>query len=183
MTHQRKVIRDEVVRRLVGQTPAGSRVSAARVDPYRNAELPAISVYTPSDAKDEGNTTAQVLSRDQELEVVVWVVHSDTSPAVDQLDAIAERVEAVMDADLFLGGAAGRDGLVLQSTETAIVTEMNGKQIDPYLGLMKMTYSIPYLTDRETVTATDDFKRSGTTTPVDGQPVDAAMQDLITVGT
>lgn len=188
--HQRKVIRDAAVTALLNHTPAGSKVKSTRVDPYRASELPAIAVHTPSDAIDEANTTSQELSRDLVLEVVAWVVDSDANPAEDQMDAMAESVEAAMDSDRYLGGACGRDGLVLQSTEMAIASEMDGRRFEQPRGVLRLTYTAPYLTSRVAQGALADFSTAATTTAINGLPVDTAdppvdnaIRDVIAIPT
>ena len=178
--HQRKVIRDAAVARLAGATPASSRVTAAQVDPYRTAELPALSVYTPSDAVDEERTTQQVLWRDLDLEIVGWVVDRDASPAQDQLDALAEAVEDAFNADLFLGGAVGGGGLAYRSTETAIVAEMDGRRFDIPRGLIKITYAARYQTNPFRPTTPNDFLTAQVTTQANGAGADNAITDTIT---
>lgn len=152
--HQREAIRSAVISRLSGNTAAGTRVSDTPVDPYPNrpGELPAISVYTPSDEIDSDFTTPRELWRKLDLEIVAWVVHSDSSSAAHQMDDLASSIEGIMDTDLFLGGACGGDGLVLSSTETAVIKDLDGRRIERPLGLLKMTYTIPYSSDRSTVT-------------------------------
>lgn len=178
--HQRKVIRDAAVARVTGVTPAGSRVSAVQVDPYRTADLPALSVYTPSDAVNEEETTQQVLWRDLELEFVGWVVDRDASPAQDQLDALALAIEAAMDADLFLGGAVGGNGLSYRSTDIAIVAEMDGRRFDIPRGLIKITYSARYETNRFPTTTPNDFRTANITTQVAGAGSDNTITDIVT---
>jgi len=178
--HPRKVIRDAFVSRLTGATDAGTRVTSSRVDPYRTADLPALSVYTTSETKDDDNTTQQVLWRDLEIEVVGWVVDHDANPAADQLDALALSIEATMDVDIYLGGAIGGDGLMLQSTEMVIVAEMDGRRFDIPRGLIKLTYSVQYETNRYQPAIVTNFSRAGVTTQIAGASADNVISDLIT---
>jgi hypothetical protein len=178
--HQRQVIRDAVVQRLTGATPAGSRVTVSQVDPYRTGDLPALTIYTPSDTTDLEQTTQQVLWSDLDLEIVGWVVDRDASPAQNQMDAIAEAITAAMDADLFLGGACGDKGATLQSTEMVIVAEMDGKRFDAPRGLIKLTYSIPYTTNRFPTATVNDFATAQITTQANGVAENNVITDTIT---
>lgn len=178
--HQRKIIRDAVVQRLTGATPVGSRVTSFRVDPYRTADLPALSVYTPSDPTDDQETTQQVMWRNLDVEIVGWVVDKDTSPAEDQMDAIAEAVEAVFDADVSLGGACGGRGAYLQNTEMVVVASMDNERFDAPRGLIKMTYSIPYTTDRFRPATLNTFATAQVTTQANGAGANNVITDTIT---
>lgn len=186
MAHPRKLIRDAMIAALRNATPAGPRVTNTEVDPTRIQGLPALSVYTPSDPTDDNISTSQELWRNLDIEVVAWVVHSDASPAVDQMDGIAETVEAIFDADRFLGsapGVVGGQGLALTNTEAVVISEINGQRLAQKIGLLKMTYTAPYLTSRVVQGTLADFRTAATTTQVTGATVDNAAQDVIAIPT
>lgn len=181
MAHQRKQIRDAVVARLANATGAGTRVSATRVDPHKRGELPALSVYTPSEQVDpDGALTApRELTRDLQLEIVGWVAHSDALPADDAMDALALEIEAALDSDSYppLGGLAG--DLILTGTTMDVLGE---ERSDVLVGVLKLTYSVTYRTFVDTSVATDDLLRVGATTQVIGGVADTApITDLVTV--
>ncbi|HEY6038260.1 MAG TPA: hypothetical protein VIV58_28455 [Kofleriaceae bacterium] len=105
MAHQRKLIRNAVAALLVSaNTAAGARVKATRVEPNREQELPAISVYTLSDETDRASAdTAPIeLTRELKLEIACEVKHTDAYPVDDRMDDIAEQVEAAMASDYWI---------------------------------------------------------------------------------
>lgn len=142
MPHQRKIIRHAVVAALVNATAAGGRVKATRVDPHKKGGLPAISVYTSSEAVEEANAAPLELTRDVALEVVGWVADSDAVPVDDAMDDIAEQIETVLSANRYLDGEAA--DMVLQSTVMQVREENGGS--DPLIGVVVLTYSVTYRT-------------------------------------
>lgn len=176
--HQRKVIRDAVVAALVGQTAAGARVTPSKVRDHRVIQLPAISVYTLSEPIDQDSMSRRParLKRLLSVDVAIAVAHSEANPADDQMDAIAEQVEAVMDADPFLGGVCGYDGLVLANTDIEINDEA-----DPPVGVARLTYTVPYDFDATAEPVLAEFLTAASTTIVDGATEENAAQDIIQV--
>ena len=178
--HQRRIIRDAIAAQLIGKTAAGPRVTRARVDPHQRRLLPAISVYTPSESVDPDSMTRRPreLTRELAVEIVGWVAHSEANPAIEALDDLAEQIEAVIDIDPYLGGAAGLGGAVLQSTEVKIEGEDNS---DLLVGVVVLTYTVPYVTSPAATAELAEFLRAGVTTVVDGATVDNAANDVIEV--
>jgi hypothetical protein len=178
--HQRRIIRDAIAAQLIGKTAAGPRVTRARVDPHQRRHLPALSVYTPSESVDPDSTTRRPreLTRELAVEIVGWAVHSEAYPATDALDDLAEQVEAVIDLDPYLGGAAGLGGAVLQSTDVKIEGEENS---DLLVGVIVLTYTVPYTTSPPPAAELAEFLRAGVTTVVDGATVDNSPTDVIQV--
>lgn len=177
--HQRRVIREAVVTILTAAaTSAGARVSKTRVDPHKKTELPALSVYTLSETTDPDseNTAPRELLRTLKLEIAGWVGHTTALPVDDALDALAEQIEAAMDADPYLGGAAGDS--ILEATEITIKEDDRG---DPLVGIITLTYSITYRTFVDTTVAADAFERGAVTTRIVGAGVDNAANDVIEV--
>lgn len=177
MAHPRKVIRDAVVTRLLGVTSAGTRVSSTRVDPYRETELPAISIYTPREPVDpeSSSTSPRELTRTVSVEIAASVAHSDALPLADAADAIAEQIEAAMDADPYLGGVASDS--ILEGTELSIPNA----SADPLVGLIVLTYVVTYQTQPGAITATDDFLQAGVTTQIVGAGSNNVIEDLFEV--
>lgn len=178
MTHPRKIIRDAAVTLLTGATSAGTRVTPTRVEPHKKTDLPAISVYTLSEATVDDNDGAapRELTRVVNLEITGWVAHVATLPADDAMDALAAQIEAAMDADPYLGGAAGDS--ILQGTELTIIDDG-----DPLVGVVTLTYAVTFRTTPGDPADPDDFLLAGVTTQVGGAGLDNAVEDLIEVQT
>lgn len=179
MAHPRKLIRQAVVTLLTNVTAAGARVSKTRFDPHRKSQLPAISVYSLSEPVRPGSaeTAPRELTRDLKIEIAAWVPHTDAIPVDDAMDNIAEQIEAAMDADRYLNGAAGES--ILESTEMAVV-EDDGKS-DPTIGIVALVYSVTYRTTQGE-TATDDFITVNSTQDIVGGVVDTVpIVDQFTV--
>lgn len=174
--HPRKIIRDATVARLIrAGTAAGARVTPTRVDPHKKHELPALSVYTLSEQTGpEDDTEPRELWRTLKLEIAGWVAHSAACPADDALDALAEQIEAAMDADRYLDGAAGESLLV----GTEITIRDDG---DPLIGILTLTYEVTYRTTVAAPNDLDDFLRAASTAQVGTAAVDNAPRDVIQV--
>jgi hypothetical protein len=176
VAHQRKIIRHAVVDLLTkAGTSAGTRVQATRLDPHKKSELPAISVYTmrepvaPASAEHE----PRELTREVEVEISGWVAHSDAYPVDDAMDDLAEQIEAAMDGDRFIGGAAAES--ILESTELAIQGEGA-----PLIGIVTLTYTVTYRTS-PAAPELDDFTRVGVTHRIVGTSDDNAAHDTFVV--
>lgn len=106
MPHQRKVIRDYVVSRLLNNTAAGVNVYANRVQPLISNgwmnQLPAIIVYTMDETGDIFNAAPREYERTVQL--MVEIQGSAASDLDDALDAIADDVERILLRDDTLGG-------------------------------------------------------------------------------
>lgn len=180
MAHPRKLVRQAVVALLTGATSAGARVDATRVEPHRKTQLPAISVYTLSEESTPESATSapRELLRIVRVEIAGFVAHSDAVPVDDAMDNLAEQIEAAMDADRYLSGAAGES--VLERTEMQ-VREEDGRS-DPLVGIVTLTYAVEYRTE-PTVGPLDDFLRATATHALaDGLPGDTVpASDSFTV--
>ena len=177
--HHRTVIRHGIVAVLTGATNAGARVQGSRIEPYRDTELPAISVYTAREPiePDSGADAPRELTRELRAEIAIWVALNGAAPdPFDPLDDITEQVETVMDANRFLGGAAGDS--VLEDTEIRIHDDRG----DPLLAVATLTYVVTYRTTPG-VTATDDFLVADTTTQIGGAGADNTARDQVNVRT
>ncbi|HET7500650.1 MAG TPA: hypothetical protein VFK02_06585 [Kofleriaceae bacterium] len=175
MAHPRKLVRDAIVAALAGKTSAGPRVQATRIDPYKRTELPAISVYTLAEQVDSVSaaTAPRELTRALTVEIAGWIAHSAAHRIDDAMDELATEIEAAMDADPYLGGAAG-DSL-LESIDQSFQDEG-----DPLIGVVVLTYSVTYRTDQGQ-TAVDDFLTAGATTRIVGADDNNAIHDVIVV--
>lgn len=176
MAHQRKLIRHAVVAQLLDRTAAGARVVANQTEPWKNVQLPCIGIYTPEETVDEDKTQRpRELIRGLALTIVGWALHTDANPAVDALDDLAEQIENVIDADPYFGGTAGLDGATLTGTETAF--EDDERHADPLIGVIRLSYFVPYTTTPK-VASLDDYLRTGVTTQIDGAAANNTVSDL-----
>ena len=138
MAHVRKQIRDRVATIL--KTDVGlvkRRVYTTRVHPLNDTNLPAISVYTGSEASERMNAGVTDMIRELTLDIDIYV--RETSKFDDDVDAIAVQVEEALAGDFTLNGLAKFS--VLTSTEI----QFDG-EADQILGIAKLTYSIRYVT-------------------------------------
>lgn len=166
MAHPRKLIRHAVVALLTGATAAGVRVKATRAQPNRKSQLPAIGVYTLREpVEDTGDSAPRELTRMVKVAIECWVEDTALIPFDDAMDDIAEEVEAALDADRYLGGAAGNS--VLESTDLSF-----DDGADPLLGIVTLTYSVTYYTTPAVGTLDDFLRAKATHQLVDGIPGD-----------
>ena len=138
MAHVRKQIRDRVA--LTLKTNVGlvqRRVYTTRVHPLNDTNLPAISVYTGSEASDRMNAGETDMIRELSLDVDIYV--RETSKFDDDVDAIAVQVEEAMANDFTI------NGLAKFSTLTSTEIQFDG-DADQILGIAKLTYSVRYVT-------------------------------------
>jgi hypothetical protein len=182
MAHPRKLLRYEFVARLMGaSTLAGARVSATRVDGLRKGQIPAISVYTLRESNDVDlakTAYPRELTRTIDVEVTAWVPHTDALSADDAMDDIAEQIEAVIDADPYLGGLAG--DCILKDTTMQIVEDNGGS--DPLVGIVTLTYSVTYRTSPEAPGDLDEFITANALHQIRSGVADTAPSvDLFTV--
>jgi hypothetical protein len=103
MAHVRKQIRDAVVTAVTGLTTTGSNVFRSRVFPLETTKLPALCVFTKSEAV-AFDTLHIPRSINRVLEIGVEAYVSGTSNYDDTLDTIAVEVEEALAADVTLGG-------------------------------------------------------------------------------
>lgn len=153
MAHQRKLVRQAVVALLTNATSAGARVFDTRRAPHKRSLLPAIVVYTlrEPDVVESGEAPRE-LERVVRAEIAGYVADTEAVPLGDAMDDLAEQIEAVMDANRYLGGAAAES--VLESTEMMVPTEDD--RSDPPVGIVVLTYAVTYRTE-PTVGPLDDF--------------------------
>jgi hypothetical protein len=101
MTHPRKAIRLAVIEQLkIGVPSVSDRVFKSRAYPMGRQELPAICVYTLTEPNEELTLRGRLERR---LALAVDIYARATEAPDDELDDIAEEVEAAMNADRSLG--------------------------------------------------------------------------------
>lgn len=137
MAHVRKQIRDRVENILRGATLATGGIFASRVYPLTQAKLPALTIYTGSEASGLQSMGTRTLARDLSLIVDAYVRVTDTFD--DDVDALCVQVEEIIAADYTLNGLA--KNTVLSSTEIDFDAEAERP-----VGVARMTYTIRYVT-------------------------------------
>lgn len=138
MAHVRKQIRDRMEAVLSGAVAlATGGVYASRVYPLTQAKLPAVTVYSGSEASALQTMGSKTLARDLSLIVDAYVRVTDTFD--DDLDALCVQIEEAVAADYTLNGLA--KNTVLTSTEIDFDSEAERP-----VGVARMTYTIRYVT-------------------------------------
>ena len=133
--HSRTQIRDHVVTQLAG---IGATVSKSRIHNLQTADLPAVIVYTLSEA-----SVPVTIKRTQErtLQLIIDIhVRSIAGDVDDDVDALCVEVEKAIEADWQFNRLALRPALV--QTEIGISGEAEGRH-----GLAQLTYAVVYRTD------------------------------------
>lgn len=134
---KRQQIREEVQAMLIAaNTSAGANVYSNRVSAFWRSELPSISIFmrdeeaTPRDLANKSYVRKASLS---------FEIHAEAVESLDeQLDKIADEIEAAIVADQSLGGT------VLGSTLLSTEIELAGEATTP-IGVLTLTYQITYV--------------------------------------
>lgn len=138
MPHVRKQIRDQVASVLTaGVALVSSRVYPSRVYALSENKLPAIAVYTASEASSLMSFQPPTLTRTISLTVDIFLRATDTFD--DDLDAICVQVEDAIGADFRVNGLAKQ--IILTGTEI----DYNGEAEMP-VGIVSMTFEVGYVT-------------------------------------
>lgn len=159
MAHPRKLIRQKVVELLTGKTVAQDRVYGERIDPINSKhKLPAITVSIPDDAvsSDSTNISPRELEREPTIQIEGWLAR--VANIDDEMDDLAEEIEAVMHDDPYLAGTVGRQGIYQEDTETQVILHAGRT-----LGLVTLTYGGAYYQSVPEPPADadlDDFRRA-----------------------
>ena len=134
--HIRQKIRDEIYTAILGLSITGTNVFKSRTIPLDSDYVPGLVVYTGNEELDsEEGRQARVQNRN--LDIIVTGYDRLKAGLDDQLDSIAEEVEAAV-----LGATYTTIvGIDLLSIETDI--ESGAEQ---YTGEITLTFSVPYLT-------------------------------------
>ena len=99
MTHVRQQIRDDIVTTLTGLATTGSNVFRSRIFPLEETNLPALCIYTKSEAS-EYDTIGLPRSVNRVLDVAVEAYVKGVSNYDNTLDTIAVEVEDNIGLDL-----------------------------------------------------------------------------------
>lgn len=140
MAHPRELIRKQAVIMLLGNTLAGTKVFASRVEPFISRsweqELPAIVVYTMDESAEIYSAAPREYLR--KVELVVEIHAAGTETLDDTLDTIARQVEMVLMADDTLGDTVND----LQYTRTRMVLRDEGETL---IGGCRISFDAQYL--------------------------------------
>ena len=138
MAHVRKAIRDRFISTLTSDvTLVKTRVYGSRVYPITEENLPAITVYTGSEASSRYNMGVTDLIRELSVEVDCYIRAADTFD--DDMDAICVQVEEAIAGDFTVNSLA--KGATLTSTEI----NFSGDAEQP-IGIAKLTFNVRYVT-------------------------------------
>lgn len=140
MPHPRKLIRDAAKALLLGQTVAGTRVHKTRAVPLRGGKLPALTLYTTSEAVDPSSQRTSPRELKRTVQLVIEGAVKATAPGEDiedALDALAKEVERALHRDESLAGTA--DDSILTGTE--VETAEEGEAV---FGVVVLTYAVTY---------------------------------------
>lgn len=136
--HLRRQIREAVATTLAAGPGLAGRVTATRLIPYHQDQLPQVAIYTV-DEESTLDGTSNTLVREMSLQVeIVFAANAGLDTALDDL---AETIEVEMAADRTLGGRAY--DCVLRNTRFAIHGEGEQKT-----GHGVLTYTVTYRTAR-----------------------------------
>lgn len=138
MAHVRKQIREYFGTQLTGLTTTGANVFESRVYPMQSAKLPALLIYTTSEASEESSFSKN-RTMDRTINVQVEGFVRTISNFDDTLDLIAEEVEVALLDDPTLGGLA--INTVLTGTEATY----SGDSEQP-VGTIILTFEVHYRT-------------------------------------
>lgn len=105
MAHVRKLIRDNITTTLTGLATTGSNVYQTRLFALGENKLPAICIYTKSEAT-EYSTITPPRSQMRNLDVNVEFFVKGTANIDNSLDQIALEIEEALYTDLTRGGYA-----------------------------------------------------------------------------
>ena len=140
MAHVRKSIRDRFEARLKSQVSlVRRRVFASRVYPIDASKLPAITVYTGSEASGLHNMASGTPDLMRNLSVTVDCYVRITETFDDDVDAICVQIEEAIANDFTVNGFA--KDVVLNSTEI----DFSGEAEQP-VGIARMTFVVRYIT-------------------------------------
>jgi hypothetical protein len=141
MPHVRQQIRDRIASDLTTGVPlVANRVYTSRVYPLTEANLPAITVHTGSEASSLMAMGTVTLTRSVSISVDAYV--RATNAFDDDVDAICVQIEDALGGDFRLGGIA--KDIVLVSTDI----DFSGEAEQP-VGIARLTFDVRYVTSIE----------------------------------
>jgi len=142
MSHLRTQIRDAVANAITGLPLTGPNVFKRRSNPINPKELPALSVYTPSDVFDSDFAAMDcVNARTLTINIIGNVEGVDES-VLDQLEL---EVNRALIADFETGLLSGLTDFIVNASTSITFDGEAGKEV----GEILMEYEISYRTDRK----------------------------------
>jgi len=181
MDHKRVTIRTAVKAALVaGVALATPRVFVAQDLTLLDDELPAITIWTPSDKTepDSVESAPRELKQDMVLEVIGWVGagDDDDEATANALDALCAQIETAMHADPSFAVATVKSCGDSFLNGTVLDIASSGEQM---MGRAVLEYTVRYQTDAPVApTLPDDFDTGHTEFEVSDDANDA--QDTFT---
>jgi hypothetical protein len=145
MTHPRQEIRAAAVAAVTGLTTTGSNVYTSQVYPMEDSNLPALRVYTRSDARGaEGREYVTVGAGwggyARSVELVIEAVVKTTTTYDNTLDTICEEVETALESKSAWTGVSGEVvGVHYQETQIELSDEAEVRQ-----AMATIRYSVSY---------------------------------------
>jgi hypothetical protein len=118
---------------IAANTAAGTRVTNTRVDPYKKADRPALSVYARNDQVNESASSEMEEAHDAEIEIV-----GSADPVA--IGSLMAQVGVVVRADPYLGGLASDSGI----TRTNIQVVATDGHSDPLVAFSVLILSVRY---------------------------------------
>jgi len=138
MAHVRTSIRNNIATTVTGLATTGASVFKTRLFPLGSAKLPALCVYTKSEAVAM-NTMTPPRQQVRNLDVMIEAYVKGTSSIDDTLDTIAVEIEEALATDITRGGFA-RDTKV-----TNFEVDYDGEG-DQSIGVARFTIAVDYVT-------------------------------------
>jgi hypothetical protein len=176
--HPRTQLVEAVVALLTNATTAGARVYDHRVDPIK--DLPAIVVYAWDESSDQEGSSPPNLLRELDVDVVLYVEHTEAVSAPKAANRLALQVEAVFDANPFLQGLA--ENSYLKTTAIGVRPQDGGGS--PLVGEATLTFGVLYRTKPIPPTLVDDLTTvKNTIQPIGGVADTPPDVDQFTVET
>tara|TARA_R110001632_G_scaffold207273_1_gene331315 strand:- start:282 stop:725 length:444 start_codon:yes stop_codon:yes gene_type:complete len=138
MAHVRQSIRNNVTTTVTGLATTGANVFQTRLFPLGSAKLPALCIYTKSEAIGI-NTITPPRQQSRMLEVIVEAYVKGTANVDSTLDTISVEIEEALATDITRGGFA-RDTKV-----TNFDVDYDGEG-DQSIGVARFTIAVDYVT-------------------------------------
>jgi len=134
--HLRRQIREAAATALGALATTGANVFQSRTHELQDAQLPALRIYTNSEALEISSMgLSRVIERD--LDLVVEACAKESADLDDKLDLIIQEVEVALAGNQGIGGAKW---VQLKSIEI----DMEG-EAEKQVGVARMTFQVFYL--------------------------------------
>lgn len=166
MSERRRAIREAVRGHLLNATNAGANVYSNLSTRHWREDLPQIAIYTRSEEIEIFSESPREYKRTIELAVEIIAQgnelpnESDGETCENQLDAIAEQVEDILEANETLGDIEIEDG---SSCKIADELRLNNIEFDftgegeQPTGSVRLVYNVVYFEYRPLNSQLDDF--------------------------